>query len=163
MRGDETGEMVAEGADIPLEQILAGPRRSMLQFETVDNGRSIGQMIRGEKSLPPSVIATGWKKPDKTGFARLTRGQYVAHRTGPSNCLAVAYIIQNDTQGQRLQAQTCSTRFSGTNLRHYRQYLKPVGEGGTVTENIAGQCAQDKPFVSSAHDEDLPPYAYYAC
>ena len=52
LKDASTGEMVAEGADIPLEQILAGPRRSMLRFESVDNGRSVGEMTRGEKEPP---------------------------------------------------------------------------------------------------------------
>ena len=49
LRNPETGELVADGADIPLEQILAGPRRSLLHFEQVDNGRSVGEMVRGGK------------------------------------------------------------------------------------------------------------------
>ena len=125
---------MAEGADIPLEQILAGPRRSLLHFERVDNGRSVGEMVRGEKSTPKSVIATGWKKPHKTGFARLARGQYVAHRVGPCNYLAAAYVLRNDPSEKRLLAQACSTKFSGTSLRHYLEYLEPNSEGGGVTE-----------------------------
>ena len=64
LKDPATGEMVADGADIPLEQILAGPRRGHLHFESVDDGRSVGEMIRGEKILPPAVVDTGWKKPE---------------------------------------------------------------------------------------------------
>ena len=91
-------------------------------------------MIRGEKSLPPTVIAAGWKRPDKVGFHRIARGNYIAHRTGPSNSLAVAYVLHNDQAARRIQAQTCSTRFSGTSLRHNREYIKPNEEGGDLTE-----------------------------
>ena len=61
----ETGEMVAEGADIPLEQILAGPRRSMLRFEPVDNGRSVGEMIRGRR-----VCLHLWLQRDGTNLIK---------------------------------------------------------------------------------------------
>ena len=43
-----TGEPVDGGADIPLEQILVGPRRSLLSFEDSGHDRSLGQMLRGE-------------------------------------------------------------------------------------------------------------------
>ena len=62
------GTWVDQGTDIPLEQILAGPRRGLLKFEqSVAADRSVGQMISGTgvDGLPAEVLATGWK-PSKT-------------------------------------------------------------------------------------------------
>ena len=44
----QTGELVDEGANIPLDQILAGPRRAPLAFENASDVRSVGAMIRRE-------------------------------------------------------------------------------------------------------------------
>eukprot|EP00973_Karenia_brevis_P066106 9190456-Karenia_brevis.AAC.1 len=63
--------MVDNGTDIPLEQILAGPKRGQLQFEQRGGDRSIGQMIRGEVEVPQEVKATGWKPGKKKGWKGL--------------------------------------------------------------------------------------------
>eukprot|EP00973_Karenia_brevis_P079126 10978837-Karenia_brevis.AAC.1 len=44
--------MVDKGADIPLEQILAGPKRGQLQFEQNGGNRSIGQIMKGDADVP---------------------------------------------------------------------------------------------------------------
>ena len=46
----QTGELVDNGANIPLDQILAGPRRAPLVLEKESDVRSVGAMIRGEGS-----------------------------------------------------------------------------------------------------------------
>ena len=62
LKDPATGGWVDEGANIPLEQILAGPRRSQFSLEESDGSRSIGQMITGEGgALPPLVVASGWQ------------------------------------------------------------------------------------------------------
>eukprot|EP00973_Karenia_brevis_P052714 7325692-Karenia_brevis.AAC.1 len=63
--------MVDNGADIPLEQILAGPKRGQLQFEQGGGNRSIGHMINGETDVPYEVRATGWKPGKKKGWKGL--------------------------------------------------------------------------------------------
>ena len=62
-----TGKCVDNGADIPLEQILAGPKRGQLHFEPSAGNRSIGQMIAREaaEELPGEVEAAGWKPGKK--------------------------------------------------------------------------------------------------
>ena len=62
LRDPATGELVAKGADIPLEQILTGPRRSLLKFEESGHDRSIGDMIEGRlPGVQGGVVATGLK------------------------------------------------------------------------------------------------------
>ena len=63
LKDPATGHFVDNGADIPLEQILAGPRRGLLKLESSVGDRSIGQMISGtaQDGFPKEVAATGWK------------------------------------------------------------------------------------------------------
>ena len=76
LKDPATGAWVEGGANIPLEQILAGPRRSMLEFEEARGERSLGSMIteRNEMGLPPEVKVAGWKPGKKKGWLRLARG-----------------------------------------------------------------------------------------
>eukprot|EP00973_Karenia_brevis_P002940 401258-Karenia_brevis.AAC.1 len=63
LKDPATGQMVDKGVHIPLEQILAGPRRGQLQFEQCQApNRSIGQMISGkETDIPHEIKAIGWQ------------------------------------------------------------------------------------------------------
>ena len=64
LRDPVTGGLVDKGTNIPLEQILEGPRRGSLEFEQSREGRSIGQMVGGAdrpEGIPPEVEATAWK------------------------------------------------------------------------------------------------------
>ena len=72
LRDPATGQSVDGGADIPLEQILAGPKREALKFEPSED-RRIDQMVAGEQveGLPPNVKATGWKPGKKKGWQGL--------------------------------------------------------------------------------------------
>ena len=71
LKDPATGQLVDGGVNIPLEQILAGPRRSLLEFERSSDVRSVGQMLAGENNagtLPPEVRARGWKPGQKRGW-----------------------------------------------------------------------------------------------
>ena len=74
----KTQELVDQGADIPLDQILAGPYRSTLKFEDHPDGdvRGIGDMLRREGAPPEGPVtphrgaATGRRK----GWTGLSQG-----------------------------------------------------------------------------------------
>ena len=70
LKDPATNQWVDGGVDIPLEQILAGPKRGLLAFEGSEGGRSIGQMVADQSSdvnLPPVVKASGWKASKRKG------------------------------------------------------------------------------------------------
>ncbi len=69
LKNPANGLMVDEGVDIPLEQILASPKRGRLSFETSIGDRSIGQMISGQTAdgLPKEVQAIGYKSGVRKG------------------------------------------------------------------------------------------------
>ena len=108
LRDPATGEMVDGGADIPLEQILAGPRRSVLQFEASGHDRSIGQMIDGKvKGLPAGVKATGYKPSKMKGWSGLVKGHVIAYQTDGSRELSIATVDWND-RGQDAVVGGCA-------------------------------------------------------
>ena len=99
LKDPATGQWVDNGNDIPLEQLLAGPRRGLLKFEqATDADRSVAQMIAGDGTdiLPAEVKATGWKASKTTGWRGLRKGQFVAYRPDNSRRLAVAMVVHND-------------------------------------------------------------------
>ena len=76
LKDPETGELVDEGMNIPVEQILAGPRRPALRISEESDLRSVGAMIRGEGTTDGQV------RPGKrAGWGNLAVGAYVAYQT----------------------------------------------------------------------------------
>jgi len=113
--------VVEGGINIPLEQILAGPRRSLLEFQKTSDVRSVGQMLAGDNvagTLPPEVVATGWKVGKKGGWKGLVRGQYIAYRPDASRRLAVAKVLYNDREAQSVEVHTCRSMWVGTAVLH---------------------------------------------
>ena len=93
----KTQELVDQGADIPLDQILAGPYRSTLKFEDHPDGdvRGIGGMLRREGAPPegPVVphrgVATGHRK----GWTGLSQGAYVAYQVASDGAAARELMV----------------------------------------------------------------------
>ena len=127
-------DRVDNGADIPLEQILAGPRRGLLQFEKSEGDRSIGQMVTGDgtDNLPPRVRATGWKAGKTKGWRGLTKGQYVAYQPDASRELSVAFVLRNNTAVGSVEAQSCRSIWSGCAVVHLKEYRKTDAQGSEV-------------------------------
>jgi hypothetical protein len=112
-----TGQWVDDGTDIPLEQILAGPRRGLLKFEhSPDADRSVGQMISGTgvDGLPAEVRATGWKASKTKGWRGFQKGQVVAYRPDANKELSVAMVLYNDRNNQSVSTHSCRSVWSGT-------------------------------------------------
>ena len=109
LRDPQTNELVDNGANIPLDQILAGPRRSKLAFEPDSQSevRGIGQMLRRENAphTQGRFKSTGRRK----GWTSLSGGAHVAYQTaekGPSaNELTIARVIKNLQSEQRVLVQ----------------------------------------------------------
>jgi hypothetical protein len=134
LKDPQTGDWVDGGVDIPLEQILAGPRRGNLAFEQVLGDRSVGQMIAGasDTSLPPEVKATGWKPSVTKGWKGLTKGQVVAYRSDASRELSVAVVHYNDRANQSVEVHNCRSTWTGTAVRHVKEYRKYDADGSEV-------------------------------
>ena len=101
-----TGQLLNGGASIPMDQLLAGPRRSKVEFKPDEESdvRSLGQMLRREGGAPPAPPLAGGLKgvaaSRRRGWTGLGRGSYVANRVGPSRgplCkeLIVGKVLRN--------------------------------------------------------------------
>ena len=134
LRDPATGELVDEGANIPLEQILVGPRRSLLKFETQDDKRSVGDMLSSpdNKPLPPVVKAAGWKLSKKVGWNDLRRGQVIAYQTDESRELSVAYVIRNDKDELKVECHSCRSVWKGTGIHHSKEYHAVDEDGAEI-------------------------------
>ena len=134
LKDPATGEWVDDGVDIPLEQLLVGPRRSLLKFEPSQGDRSIGQMMAGDASanLPAEVKAAGWKSSKKKGWKGLVKGQVVAYQSGVSRELSVAYVLFNDRNNQSIEAQSCRSTWTGAAVCHRKEYRKSDAEGSEI-------------------------------
>ena len=69
----EDGTLLDEGANIPLDQILAAPRRSKLNFEDDDDSekRSVSQMLAGSGASPRRVSLRQMPSGRKKGWTGL--------------------------------------------------------------------------------------------
>ena len=107
LRDPTTFQLVDDGANIPLDQILAGPRRAKLDFPPEEDTevRGIGQMLPQE-GAPPSgrsgLRGTGRRK----GWSGLSLGAYVAYQTtgqGPNaKDLSVGKVLRNAREEQKV-------------------------------------------------------------
>jgi hypothetical protein len=134
LKDPATGGWVDHGVDIPLEQILAGPKRGSLAFEKASGERSIGQMVSGdsETALPAEVRATGWKPGKKKGWKGLAKGHVVAYRPDASRELSIGIVHYNDRNAQSVQVHNCRSIWTGTAVCHKQEYRKYDSEGSDI-------------------------------
>ena len=71
-------------------------------------------MARGsDPGIPQDVQATGWKRSRKGGWGTLHRANYVAYQTSDSRALSLAYVLRNDLENGRVEAQPCRPVWKG--------------------------------------------------
>ena len=77
------GEMVDGGRNVPLDQLLTGPRRSKLLFDTdATEVRGIGEMLRGDGAPPISAAGAILRGAGRRkGWRSLAQGSYVTYKT----------------------------------------------------------------------------------
>ena len=76
LKDPETGALVDHGAFIPLDQILAGTRRSHLSFTEDSEVRPISQMLGVDRTSQGGIDPTSRRE----GWGGLARGQRIAYR-----------------------------------------------------------------------------------
>ena len=80
LKDPATGELVDRGRNIPLDQLLTGPRRSKLAFDPEPaDVRGIGDMLRGDGAPPAGAAGALLRGAGPTkGWRSLGAGSYVA-------------------------------------------------------------------------------------
>ena len=90
-------------------------------------------MINGKvEGLPNEVVATGWKPGKKKGWKGLAKGHLVAYQPNASRELSVAVVLYNDRNNQSIEAHSCRTLWTGTAVRHIKEYRKTDAEGSDI-------------------------------
>ena len=128
-----TGELVDKGRKIPLDQIVAGPRRArfahLLEDKEGGDVRPISAMVQGSRTSSGEVLRD--RAGRKHGWTPLHKGCMVAYQTvanGPeAKELTIGRVIINDTQARIVTLQPYQACWSGTRIVHRPLYETPVG------------------------------------
>ena len=122
LRDSATGELVDGGKNIPLDQVLAGPRRAQVHFEPDSDVRSLGEMLAGDPNAAMPAMRSGHKAGKRAGWGPLAPGAMVAYQTvlgGPqARQLTVGKVLVNHREGQILSVQPYGAKWSGVCLQH---------------------------------------------
>jgi hypothetical protein len=136
LKDPATGELVDGGSNIPLDQILAGPRLSKIAFALDEESevRGWGQMLRREGAPPPGRVGlrgVGRRK----GWAGLTGGAFVAYqsvRNGPrAKELDVGLVIRKLHADERVLLHPYKGVWRQLRVCHYPRYRTEAGDLST--------------------------------
>ena len=137
LKDAETGVLVDGGTPIPLDQILAGPRRARLHFATAEEGsdadppdvRSYSQMISGARTSSGD-LTRDYLAGRRKGWGPLAQGAVVAYQTaanGPSSKeLTIGRVLVNDRAHQTVLLQPYEAHWSGSRAVSYTHLTLPT-------------------------------------
>ena len=106
-------------------------------LERGSGGASIGQMVKGDtQSNQPEEPA--WR-PGKKRVEGPPRGHIVVYRPGDSKSLAVASVLYNEKERDRVQAHRYRSYWSAGSIHHRKEYRRKENESLTIepTEFVA--------------------------
>ena len=130
-RDPETNQLVDKGARIPMDQIIAGPRRARLQFAAETDARPMSQLIEGSQYGPGVKKPSGKLAGRRVGWGPLARGAMVAYHVcfqGPkSKNLQIGRVLVNDRDRQTVMLQPYEGQWSGIRIAHRPYYQTNAG------------------------------------
>ena len=80
LKDPERDNLLDGGAKIPLDQILAGPRRARLEFADEADFRPISKLIEGTRDAT-GALSSGYLAGKRVGWGPLATGAMVAYQT----------------------------------------------------------------------------------
>ena len=138
LKDPETGVLVDGGANIPVEQILAGPRRPPFTFAADSEVRSIGARVRGDGGA-----RSGARPGKRAGWGSLAPAAYVAYQTVPTGPeakkLTIGKVVTNDREAQTVLVQPHRARWMSVKIVHEPLFTGPRG----LTSEPTGKQALD--------------------
>ena len=110
LKNPETGELVDNGVRIPLNQILAGPRRAKLAFAVKDESdvRPLSQMLESTRTASGDFTKE-YLAGRRRGWGTLAKGSMVAYQTALTGAKAkdvsIGHILVNERDRQTVMLQ----------------------------------------------------------
>ena len=132
LKGPSTGELVDEGRKIPLDQILAGPRRSRLYWADVDDSdvRPMSKLLDGNRNAS-AELTREFYAGRRRGWGPLPPGSMVAYQTIPngpqSQELTIGRVLVNDRERLLVILQPYDAHWHRTKIIHRPYYQTPYG------------------------------------
>ena len=115
LRHPETKELIGGGVAVPMDQILAGPRRARINVEVESDCRGFSDMLSGEGAPgagEPEIVrmhSGPMKSSRRKRWTEVGKGAYVAYQTtgsGPRRrMLSIGRIISNSVYAQTVLLQ----------------------------------------------------------
>ena len=140
--------LVDGGANIPVEQILAGPRRPPFTFSADSEVRSVGAMVRGDGGP-----RTGARPGKRAGWGGLAPAAYVAYQTAPvgpeAKKLTIGKVATNDREAQTVLVQPHRARWMSVKIVHEPLFIGPQGLTSTPTNKQALDTVRYEALVKS--------------
>jgi hypothetical protein len=150
-----TGQLIENGANIPMDQVISGPSRAKLEFPPEEDSeqRPLSQMLSGVPGPESPVatrqaLATGRNK----GWSALTLGSVVVYQTklnGPAaRQLQVGRVIVNLRDEKMVTLQPYRGSWRQVRVEHKPLYQSPAGMTTEVGPQIAKETVRYSGLVS---------------
>jgi len=131
---DSKGGLVSQGANIPLTQILAGPKRPPVRIDDENE-------VQGYSSLLAQPAFKMRQPSQKTGWEALAHGAVVTYQRFPigdkSKLLSVGLILVNHPEEQTVVLQPYRAKWTHLKVIHQPQFQTREGYSLEVTQQIA--------------------------
>ena len=147
LRDARQDKLVGDGALIPLDQIIAGPRRTRLEFAKNSDTRPFSQMIDPTRSRevgaphPEDRPRSGQYVGRTKGWGPLAAGAEVAYQTittgNRQRELSIGRVLTNNREEQTVIVQPMRSRWKGTRIVFDLLYQTPEGQTTTATQIYA--------------------------
>jgi hypothetical protein len=131
--------LLDEGALIPLDQIIAGPRRARIEFEKDQSHNEVRPFsdLLNHSALPVTApLRTGGYASKSKGWGSLAPGAEVAyqvHPTGPDQRrLQIGRVLANHRDEKFVVVQPMLASWTGMHIVHKLQYQTPHGYSSVV-------------------------------
>ena len=157
---DALGEPVDEGHNIPLTQIILGPRREPVVFESHDEVRSTGEMMMNPS---PYGGKMGKKAGQQIGWTSLCNNQFVlyrahgheagngAPRSARSRQLLLGKVLQNFRETERVVMQPYRGKWTHSKVRYVPLYQSAEGH----TERPGDPVQESVPYADLIYEAGL--------
>ena len=156
LRDPKTGILVNNGAYIPLEQIIAGPRRAKLIWprpgEEDSPERPLSEMVAGNPHASGEPLReSGFLAGRTRGWGPICAGSFVAYQTilngSDARDLTIGKILVNHRGEQQVTLQPYSNEWERVRVVHRPQYQTTHGYTTVLVTSVAKETIRYEAMV----------------